>query len=152
MFNPQTLHARLLQNKEYKQRFIDRAYKHFENDGVFTPDAAQARFEARVAQIDMAIIAESARWGDAQSGSAYTKDNAWLPEIERVYDQFFPYRTDIVIDHNFGTRNLNIQVFNIVGGEVDLKYPTYPNMEFPSDNQIKLFLSEPRRVHVVVSK
>ena len=48
--------------------------------------------------------------------------------------------TDIVIDHNFGTRNLNIQVFNIVGGEVDLKYPTYPNMEFPSDNQIKLFL------------
>lgn len=60
--------------------------------------------------------------------------------------------TDIVIDHNFGTRNLNIQVFNIVGGEVDLKYPTYPNMEFPSDNQIKLFLSEPRRVHVVVSK
>lgn len=98
MFNPQTLHARLLQNKEYRQRFIDRAYKHFENDGVFTPDAAQARFEARVAQIDMAIIAESARWGDAQSGSAYTKDNAWLPEIERVYDQFFPYRTDIVID------------------------------------------------------
>jgi len=98
MFNPQTLHARLLDNKEYRQRFIDRAYKHFENNGVLTPDAAQARFEARVAQIDMAIIAESARWGDAQSGSAYTKDNAWLPEIERVYDFFFPYRTDIVID------------------------------------------------------
>ena len=59
---------------------------------------------------------------------------------------------DIVIDHNFGTRNLNIQVFNIVSNEVDLKYPTYPNIEYPSDNQIKIYLSEPRRVHVVISK
>lgn len=59
---------------------------------------------------------------------------------------------DIIIDHNFGTRNLNIQVFNIVSYEVDLKYPTYPNIEYPSDNQIKIYLSEPRRVHVVISK
>ena len=59
---------------------------------------------------------------------------------------------DIIIDHNFGTRNLNIQVFNIVSNEVDLKYPTYPNIEYPSDNQIKIYLSEPRRVHVVISK
>ena len=46
---------------------------------------------------------------------------------------------DIIIDHNFGTRNLNIQVFNIVSNEVDLKYPTYPNIEYPSDNQIKVY-------------
>jgi hypothetical protein len=97
-FNPQWLHYKLTSNEEYKLRFADRVYKHFFNNGVFVPEIAQKRFAERVEQIDLAIIAESARWGDQQSGRPYTRNEHWLAEIEKIYDEFFPYRTDIVLD------------------------------------------------------
>jgi hypothetical protein len=46
----------------------------------------------------MAVIAESARWGDAHTGEAYTKDNAWTPELNVLRNEYFPYRTGIVMD------------------------------------------------------
>ncbi|MBP7508280.1 MAG: CotH kinase family protein [Prolixibacteraceae bacterium] len=97
-FNPQWLHYKLTSNEEYRMRVADRVYKHFFNNGVFVPEIAQKRFAERVEQIDLAIIAESARWGDQNSGRPYTRNDYWLPEIERIYDEFFPYRTDIVLD------------------------------------------------------
>jgi len=45
----------------------------------------------------MAIIAESARWGDSQRAVPYTKDD-WEAEINDIYSRFFPYRTDITLD------------------------------------------------------
>ncbi len=97
VFHPQWLHHKLTANKEYRQRFADRVYKHFFNKGVFVPEIAQKRFEKRAEEIDMAIIAESARWGDARTWSPFTRDD-WEAEIEDVYERFFPYRSDIVID------------------------------------------------------
>jgi hypothetical protein len=96
-FHPQWLHYKLTSNKEYRQRVADRVYKHFFNKGVFTPDVAEERFKKRVAEIDKAIIAESARWGDAQTNTPYTKED-WEYEINDIYTRFFPFRTDIVID------------------------------------------------------
>jgi hypothetical protein len=46
----------------------------------------------------MAIIAESARWGDTRTTTPYTKDNAWLKQIDAVLNDYFPFRTAIVID------------------------------------------------------
>jgi hypothetical protein len=46
----------------------------------------------------VAIIAESARWGDAQRGSPFTKDDHWTPEIDTVLGEWFPARTAIVIE------------------------------------------------------
>ena len=98
-FHPQWLHQKLSENAEYRLRFADRAYMHFFNDGVFTPHKAEERFMERAKQIETAIIAESARWGDAKRGNnPFTKDGHWLPEIESVCSEFFPYRTDIVVD------------------------------------------------------
>jgi hypothetical protein len=96
-FHPQWLHHKLTSNKEYRQRFADRVYKHFFNRGVFVPEVALERFQKRVDEIDLAIIAESARWGDAQNWSPYTRDT-WNEEVEDIYYRFFPYRTDIVLD------------------------------------------------------
>lgn len=96
-FHPQWLHHRLTENAEYRLRFADRALKHFENDGVFTPDIASKRFLERAKQIETAIIAESARWGDSRSNNRYTQQH-WQEEIDHVVYDFFPYRTDIVID------------------------------------------------------
>jgi hypothetical protein len=96
-FNPQVLHNKLAENKEYRLRFADRVYKHFFNEGVFVPEIAEERFRKRTKEIDVAIIAESARWGDAKTSRAFTRDD-WELEINNLYDDFFPYRTDIVID------------------------------------------------------
>ena len=98
-FNPQWLHHKLSENAEYRQRFADRAYRHFFNDGVFTPHKAEERFMKRAKEIELAVIAESARWGDSKRGNnPYTKDNDWLPEIANIQSYFFPFRTDIVVD------------------------------------------------------
>ena len=97
-FHPQWLHFKLTSNKEYRQRFADRAYKHFFNKGVFTPAAVKERFAKRAAEIDKAIIGESARWGDSRRTlNPYTVED-WNVEINDIYTRYFPYRTDIVIN------------------------------------------------------
>jgi hypothetical protein len=97
-FHPQWLHYKLSQNAEYRMRFADRAYMHLTGEGVYTPAKCLERFDKRVSEIDTAVIAESARWGDARSGSPFTKDDNWWPEIQTVRNLFFPVRTNIVID------------------------------------------------------
>jgi hypothetical protein len=98
-FHPQWLHYKLSSNKEYRQRFADRAYRNFYNNGVFVPAQVQARFQERVDQINKAIVCESARWGDFTTGSnpPYTWED-WDREIKDIYARFVPYRTKIVID------------------------------------------------------
>jgi hypothetical protein len=97
-FHPQWLHFKLSENEEYRLRFADRAAMYLTGNGPLTPDRCLTRFNERVSEIETAIIAESARWGDAMSGNSYTKDDNWLPEINGVRTGFFPVRTDIVID------------------------------------------------------
>jgi hypothetical protein len=98
-FQPQWLHSKLALNKEYRQRFADRAYKNFFNKGVFVPANIQERFQKRAAEIDKAIISESGRWGDFTTGNnpPYTWEN-WDRELKDIYARFIPQRTKIVID------------------------------------------------------
>jgi hypothetical protein len=101
-FTPQWLHQQLAVNLEYRLRLGDRAHKYFFNDGALTQGQSTARLMARAEQIETAIIAESARWGDAQNPPRpFTKDDHWWPEIERIindYDVYgFPLRTQVVL-------------------------------------------------------
>jgi hypothetical protein len=99
-FNPQWLHYKLCANAEYRLRFADRAYKYLSDGGLLSPEKAKALFQKRASEIDTAIVAESARWGDAQSwtGVSLTKNGEWMPELENMYNNYFPFRTNIVID------------------------------------------------------
>lgn len=63
-FNPQTLHEKLLLNEEYRIRFLDRVYKHLSGTGALTKEPTQLRLDERAAQIDQAVVAHSARWGN----------------------------------------------------------------------------------------
>jgi len=96
-FQPQWLHYKLSENAEYCQRFSDRSTKQYYNNGVFTPEKAIELFRKRTLEIDTAVIAESARWGDDESGKIMTKDNNWTPTVEDIITKFFPFRTNIVI-------------------------------------------------------
>ena len=96
-FHPQWLHYKLTSNKEYRMRFADRVYRHFFNNGVFVPDSCIARFKKTADQLDLAVIAESARWGDQGSNPPRNKFDDWVPAVNRVIYDYMPYRTDIVL-------------------------------------------------------
>lgn len=95
-FNPRWLHQQLMTNDEYRMRFADRAYKHFFGDGALTPNQVASRILARAGQIDQAIIAESARWGDILTRIQYTK-NDWQKDIDFLINTYAPQRTDLVV-------------------------------------------------------
>ncbi len=103
---PSGLHTKLLANSEYKLAFADRVQKHLFNNGALTPAATAARWRRRASQVDLAIIAESARWGDYRRDvhqyqtppyELYTRDNQWLTEQSRLLNDYFPKRTGIVL-------------------------------------------------------
>jgi hypothetical protein len=96
-FNPQWLHQKLAVHPEYRLRMTDLVYKHFFNGGAFTKESARARFLKRKQEIDLAIIAESARWGDSKRNTPYNRDDHWLPEISFVMDDWMSDRTEIVL-------------------------------------------------------
>ncbi|MEN6575367.1 MAG: lamin tail domain-containing protein [Phycisphaerales bacterium] len=96
-FNPHWLHEQLARNNaEYRTLFADHVYRHFFNDGLLTPAASIARIQRRASQIELAIIAESARWGDAQRNTPYTKAH-WDAEVSRIIDNYLPTRTATVL-------------------------------------------------------
>jgi hypothetical protein len=95
-FHPQWLHFKLSQNAEYRQRFSDRSYNQYFNNGLLTPKPTAELWKFRSLQIDTAVIAESARWGDVDYNILRTKAD-WTKAVERELYGFFPYRTDIVI-------------------------------------------------------
>ncbi len=119
--NPLWMHTHLIVHPEYKMRFADRVYKYFFNDGVLTPGQCTSRFMSRADQIDLAIIGESARWGDAKRSTPRTRDADWLPDINRMVSTYLPYRTGVVLNQ-FKSQgwfpNVDAPAFNQNGGWV----------------------------------
>ena len=97
-FHPQWLHYKLTENDEYRIRFNDRAYKYMKPGGILTEDKCLERFNERFDQIEQAIIAESGRWGDARRSNALNRDDHWIPEVNKVRNDFFPERLEIVTE------------------------------------------------------
>ena len=100
-FHPQWLHHRLMDNALYRARFATRARALLAEDGPLDDDAVRALIEARRDQINLAIIAESARWGDTKSfnedGRTWrTRDDDWQPAVDRLLNDWVPYRKAVV--------------------------------------------------------
>ncbi|MCL4176448.1 MAG: lamin tail domain-containing protein [Verrucomicrobia bacterium] len=96
--SPARLYHHLRQNAEWRMLFADRAHRHFFNGGALTREQATARFERLCDWIDRAIVGESARWGDVvRTTQPYTRNAEWLTEKQRLLTEFFPGRTDRVI-------------------------------------------------------
>jgi hypothetical protein len=117
-FNPVYLHQDLLNHPEYVQRFVDRVQELTSDGGVLTPEANIARMVERVGQVEGAIIAEAARWGDARRATPYTKQD-WENEVDWLLDTYFPNRHGLVLEQ---LRNdklyLPAPTFSQPGGEV----------------------------------
>jgi len=93
---PGSLFRDLLQHAPFRRLLGDRIHRHFYNDGVLTPSGADALFTRRAVEIFPTIVAETARW--RWSGIVWTRDDQWQREFERLCGQWFPQRTDIVLE------------------------------------------------------
>ncbi|MBN2329920.1 MAG: lamin tail domain-containing protein, partial [Candidatus Omnitrophica bacterium] len=102
--DPSFLFLKLRSSPEFMIRVADRIQKHFFNDGGLTPQSTMAIYSELAETLDRAIVGESARWGDVKGGSPKTRDDNWLPEINRILTTYLPVRTDIVVNqlHDFG--------------------------------------------------
>jgi hypothetical protein len=95
-FNPQYLHQDLLAHAAYRQRIVEKAQEYLFGNGPMTPAASIARLQKRIPQIEPAIIAESARWGDAKTTTPLNKSH-WQAEVNWLINSYFPGRTATVI-------------------------------------------------------
>jgi len=70
-FNPAILNDRLMQHPVYLKLFADRVQRHLFGNGALSIASAQERVRSRMAEIDDAIVAESARWGQGYTRSTW---------------------------------------------------------------------------------
>ena len=68
---------------EFRVLFGDRVHRAFFNDGPLATQNSVDRYQEIVQELQQAIVAESARWGDMHSGTPYTKAQ-WQAEITNV--------------------------------------------------------------------
>ena len=128
-------YAALKTNPDFRLWFADRVQHHFFNGGTFfvNPDKPQwsmvepennvpaSRFAQLAAQIEMAIVGESARWGDQLVNSPFTWDD-WSRERDNLLTNYFPRRSAIVLEQ---LRRAGLYpriiapAFNHAGGNVD---------------------------------
>ncbi len=87
----------LLSNAEFRLQFADQAHRALLNNGSLTPDVATSRYAGILSEMQDAIVAESARWGDMHSSVPLTKAE-WQAEGESVIDTFLIGRTSVFLD------------------------------------------------------
>lgn len=105
---PSRIFQKMRLNAEFRRMFADRVQKFCLNNGELTPESAAGRWNMRAGEIDKAINAESARWGDYrrdvhrwQTGpyELYTRETFWVPQKKYLLNTFFPGRTNIFLTH-----------------------------------------------------
>jgi hypothetical protein len=144
---------KLMKNPEFKMLFADRVNKHLKNNGCLTPDSVIADWEKFAGEIQPAVFAESARWGDyrrdvrlSSSALLYTED-IWQDEKKRLIETYFPVRTGILINQ-FKAANmypaLEAPVFNSYGGTVSNSFKL--EMTAPSGTIYYSLKGDPRRI------
>lgn len=107
---------RLRLNSEFRLLFADRVQKHLFNGGALSAEGSIARYLARAGEIDKAIMAESARWGDIQATIPYAMtpssstdiDGDWYPPLinNPLYftrEQHWVVERDNVVGHYIPT-------------------------------------------------
>lgn len=97
--SPVALYDRLRNYSEFRVRFGDLLQKHLFNEGAMSTANNLARLCAMEAEIENAMIAESARWGDEGGGTGvFDRDGEWRSEVNWLKNGFIAGRNDRLID------------------------------------------------------
>jgi hypothetical protein len=96
---PSRIYNQLRNWPEFRRMYGDRVQKHLFNGGALSASNNVARLQSLAAEIDRAIVGESARWGDAReftiganggTGQTFTRDEWWVPELQKLYTNWLP--------------------------------------------------------------
>lgn len=118
-------HDRLRRLDEYRMEFADRVHRHCFNQGVLSPAALIGLYRELAQDLEPAIIAETARWGDDHHSPPQDLTD-WLRERDWLLGTYLARRTDVVLNQ-FRASGLYPQTvapsFSPAGGSVS---PTTP--------------------------
>ncbi len=95
---PAYLYARLRENPAFRLRFQDRVHRHLFSGGALAPGSNDARWMRRAAEIDQAIVGESARWGDARRAVPFRREVEWLAEQSWLRGVYWPQLHPIALE------------------------------------------------------
>ena len=117
---PQYIWFRMHQNPEFRMLAADRIQQHCFDGGPLSFDGMMKAFLTRSNEINRAIVAESARWGDAKTATPYTRET-WVSAMRSTVSGFIAGRTPVLInqlraDGLFPT--LNAPIFSIRSNSV----------------------------------
>ncbi|HTG43106.1 MAG TPA: lamin tail domain-containing protein, partial [Verrucomicrobiae bacterium] len=127
---PSGLHTKLLASAQYRVDFADRVQRHLFAGGALTPAENIGRWQKRARELELPIVAESARWGDYRRDvhpyqtppyELYTRNNQWRTEQSRLLNNYFPGRTTTVLNQlrTAGLYpSLAAPLFNQLGGKI----------------------------------
>lgn len=122
-------------HSDFMTLLADRIHNFFFNDGVLTPEKATARLQERLDEIQVAFIAEAARWG-------YRTPSSWQSAANDALVNILPNIAPTMIARLIARGlypNLGAPVFNQHGGEVPIGFqlemsietvPTSDNLAF----------------------
>jgi len=96
----------LLRNKHFADKYVRRASEVLAPDGLLGPKSVIEVWDSLYYTIQNALWAESVRWGDYRRyihmydhrGDTYTMEDHYLPERERLLTNYFPYRSQYVLE------------------------------------------------------
>jgi hypothetical protein len=84
------IHDKLKANAEYRMRFADLTHKFLFNNGVLSGSPTADLYRLRIAEIDRAIVGESARWGDTRRSTPGTRQD-WVGVEDGVLSKFIEF-------------------------------------------------------------
>jgi hypothetical protein len=104
--SPTGIFQRLLRNETFARRYVRRAKELLQDDGLLGQSSVVELWDSLYNTVHMALYDEAARWGDYRRdvhpwqsrGQLYTVDNHYMAERNRLLNQYFPYRTDRVLN------------------------------------------------------
>lgn len=103
---PTGIFNKLLKNQNFSLQYLNRANEVLTADGLLGQNTVVEVWDSLYNNISMALYCEAARWGDyrrdvhpyASRGELYTVDNMYQKERKRLKYQYFPVRTNRVLN------------------------------------------------------
>ena len=103
---PSGIFMQLMRNRLFQNRYMDRAHQLLTPPGMLSPEPVIALWDSLYNTIASSLYAEAARWGDYRrdvhpyqtQGDLYTPDDYYLAERQRLLNDYFPYRSERVLN------------------------------------------------------
>ena len=114
---PTGIFQNLLQNDQFARRYVRRAKELLQSDGLLGEQSVREVWDSLYNTISGALYDEAARWGDYRRDvhryNSYdnyqlcTVDGTYMNERNRLLTQYFPFRTDNVLNAILGVVNID---------------------------------------------